>query len=259
MNELNRVLIVLGAAVWIVAMAVIIFITWAAPEEAIDRLGDFVEFLDDNDSNAGKLIISLAALAAAVLALLVIIVELAPDVEPKELHIEQAGATTIVPADALRLRLEEALLTLPDVTAARARVTTKDRAIAAALELTVTPQSNLASVTQEANRVVIDTVQTDLGLPVAGVPTVKISFGGSRAPAAPASAGTADVVGEPSVSEVETVDERIAPPETADSDYTGQTEPTEAPPAQADSSPRPLVYEESAPPAEERTEETPGA
>ena len=45
-----------------------------------------------------------------VFALLVIIIEFAPDDEPRELRVEQAGATTIIPADALRMRLEEALL-----------------------------------------------------------------------------------------------------------------------------------------------------
>jgi hypothetical protein len=185
MNEANRLLITLAAAAWIVAMAVIMFITWAAPADAIDRLGDFVEFLDENDSTAGKLIITLAALAASILALLIIIVELAPEDEPKELHVEQAGATTIIPADALRLRLEEALLSLPEVTAARSRVWSRNRGISAALELTVAHDANVANVTQEAARIVVDTVQTDLGLPVAGVPSVRIAFGGSRTGPAP--------------------------------------------------------------------------
>jgi hypothetical protein len=248
MNEANRLLIVLTAAAWIILMAVIIFITWAAPEDAIRRLGDFVEFLDDNDSNAGKLIVSLAALAAAVLALLVIIVEFAPEDERKELRVEQGGATTIVPADALRLRLEEALLALPEVTAARSRVSTRDRGIAAALDLTVTPQANLGNVTQDAVRVVIDTVQTDLGLPVTGVPTVKITFGGSKT--AVSTPHVSIPPGEPPVSQVETVDERISehPPAAAE-------EPAEG---HADSSPGPLIYDEAAAPGE-IPEEPPGS
>jgi hypothetical protein len=142
----------------------------------IDRLGDFVEYLDAHNDDAGKLIVTLSALVTVVLALLIIIVEVAPEDEERELRVEQAGATTIVPAAALRQRLEEALTGIPEVTAAKAKVSTKDKGIVAALDVTLRPNANVAAVTQEAARVVVDTVQTDLGLPVVGLPTVKISF-----------------------------------------------------------------------------------
>ena len=125
-----------------------------------------------------------------------IVVEVAPDAEPKDLRVEQAGATLVIPADALRLRLEEALLMLPDVTAARTHVWTRDKGIATSMELTVPPGVNLASVTQEAVRVVVEAIQTDLGLPVSGVPPVKIAFGGSRSPVHPTPAFTPPI-GQP--------------------------------------------------------------
>jgi hypothetical protein len=271
MNETNRLIITLLAAAVIVLMAVVIFLAWAAPDDVVDSAADVAEFLDDNNTNAGKLIVTLAALATAVLALLVIIVELAPEDDPKDLRVEQAGATTIVPADALRMRLEEALLNLPEVTSARSRVTSHSRGIAASLDLTVTPEANVANVTQEAARVVVDTVQTDLGLPVAGMPTVKVAFGGSKARAV---APTQTPLRSPApMGDVETVDERIsgAPAQTpsdpippAGAPAPGMTEqprPSHASmsdPAQlghADSSPGPMVYEESAPPSTEEPRE----
>ncbi len=180
MNEMNRYLVVLGAAALIVATAVVVFLTWAAPTESIDALADVVEFLDDNDGTAGKVVITLAALALAVLALLWIVIELAPDDEVKELRIEQAGATTIGPADALRLRLEESLLGLGGVTAARSRVWPRDKGVAVGLELTVVQTANVGDITQQAVRAVVDTLHEDLGLPVSGTPDVRIAFGGSR-------------------------------------------------------------------------------
>lgn len=177
MNETNRTAIVLFAALVVIVMAVIIFLTWAADDRVVDRLGDMVEYMDAHRDNAGRLIVTLAALIVAVLALLVIILELAPEEEEKELRVEQAGATTIVPAQALRLRLQEALLGLPPVSAARARVTTRDKGIAAILDLTVTPGTNVGALTQDAIRTVVDAVQTDLGLPVSGVPVVRVTFG----------------------------------------------------------------------------------
>jgi hypothetical protein len=237
-NDANRILIILAAAVWIVLMAALIFVTWSASDRAIDGLRDAVQFLDDNNDNIGRLIVTLAALVTVVLALLLIIVDLAPEEDERELRVEQAGATTIVPAAALRQRLEEALAALPEVTAARARVNTRDRGITAALDVTVTPEANVAQVTQEATRVVVDTVQTDLGLPVSGVPTVRVAFGGPR-PKPAASSMTQQPRPEepapaPHAAAAETVDERIA---------AGPAEPE----GTAGSSPGPMTHEPETP------------
>ncbi len=219
MNETNRSIIVLLAALWIILMGVIVFLTWAADKDTVNRLQDFVQYLDDHRTTAGRLIVTLSALTAAVLALLVIVIELAPEEQVKELRIEQAGATTIVPADALRLRLEEALTALPQVSAARVRVSSQAKGIDASLDLTVSRSANIGLVTQEAGRVVVDTIQTELGLPLARLPAVRIAFSAaaaapvassvSRPPSPPATAAA------PDVSAPETVDERVEPAPTA--------------------------------------------
>jgi len=181
-NETNRTVIVLLAAAAIVLMAVVIFVTWAAPEDAADRVQDLGEFLvAHQDSDASRLILTLGALVVVILALLTIIVELAPAEETHDLRVKQAGTTTILPAQALQQRLEEALLALPMIAAAQARVSGGDRGISTTLELTIFPDANLASATQDASRIVVDTLQTDLGLPVAGPPTVRIAFGEAKA------------------------------------------------------------------------------
>lgn len=180
MNETNRTAIVLLAALWIVLMAVAIFLTWAAPGDIIEALGDLVQDMDKNNDTAGRLIVTLGALALAVLGLLVIVLELAPEDEERELRVRQAGSTTIVPARALKSRLEEALTLLPDVNGARARVYTKDNGIATNLDLGLKPRSSVAHVTQEASRIVVDIIQTELGLPVAGLPNVRVSFGDGK-------------------------------------------------------------------------------
>ena len=180
MNETNRAAIVLLAALWIVLMAVVIFLVWAADMETVGELEDFVQYLDDHRDDASRLIVTLAALVLIVLALLLVIVELAPEEETRELRVEQAGATTIVPAEPLRLRLEEALTGIAQVTAAKARVFSHDKGIGMKLELTVTPDTNIALVTQDASRVVVETLQADLGLPVSAPPEVRIIFGPPR-------------------------------------------------------------------------------
>jgi hypothetical protein len=146
----------------------------------VGELEDFVQYLDDHRDDASRLIVTLAALVLIVLALLLIIVELAPEEETRELRVEQAGATTIVPAEPLRLRLEEALTGIAQVTAAKARVFSHDKGIGMKLHLTVTPDTNIALVTQDASRVVVETLQADLGLPISAPPEVHIIFGPPR-------------------------------------------------------------------------------
>ena len=45
MNETNRSIIVLLAALWIILMGAIIFLTWAADKDTVNRLQDFVQYL----------------------------------------------------------------------------------------------------------------------------------------------------------------------------------------------------------------------
>jgi hypothetical protein len=232
MNETNRAAIVVAAAVWIVLMAVIIYLAWGPDARAIDRLGDFVEYLDAHRDTAGRLIITLAASLAAAVALFVIVLELAPEEQARELRVEQAGATTIVPAGALRMRLEEGLVGLPDVQAAKTRVASRDKGVSALLDLTITSGTNVATVTQEANRVVVDIIQTELGLPLAGLPTVRINFAPRREPVASSVSRPPEGASRPAIlpeeaelGETETVDERF------------EAEPKEAPPPAEDRGP----------------------
>lgn len=247
-NDANRTLIVLVAALWIVAMAVLIFFTWTADADIIDGIGDFQEYLADHNDDAGKLIVTLGALVAAVLALIVIIIEVAPEDEERELRVEQAGATTIVPASALRQRLEEAVTAIPQITAAKARVSTRDKGIATALDITLLPSANVAAITQEASRVVIDTVQTDLGLPVVGVPTVKIAF---------APAGTVEATPAPAPAAPPVPPEQPEPAPAGDErveEWFGASPPPEEPPAAPAESPwaQPAPPEPESPPGEPR-------
>ena len=251
-NDANRTLIVLVAALWIVAMAVLIFFTWTADADIIDGIGDFQEYLADHNDDAGKLIVTLGALVAAVLALIVIIIEVAPEDEERELRVEQAGATTIVPAGALRQRLEEAVTAIPQITAAKARVSTRDKGIATALDITLLPSANVAAVTQEASRVVIDTVQTDLGLPVVGVPTVKIAL----APAGTVEAAPAPAPAAPPVPPEQPAD---APaPEDRVEEWFGSSPPPEEPPLPVEEQPTPPEENSWAQPAPPDPESPPG-
>jgi hypothetical protein len=251
-NEANRLFIVILAAAVIVVMAVIIFLTWSADTDVIDRIGDFAEYLEAHNDDAGKLIVTLAALVVVVLSFLLIILELAPEEEERELRVKQAGAVTIVPAGALRQRLEEALRTRPGITAARARVSTGDKGIATNLNLTVAPSSNIAAVSQDAVRVAVDTIQNDLGLPVHGVPTVRVTFADGKDRPAPVASS---VIKPPETPATAGTDE---PRPWSMQDRTSTANPTSEPAALPD---EPYAAQVSGPPmpVDESPEDQPGA
>jgi hypothetical protein len=262
-NDANRMLIVLVAAATIVLMSVLIFLTWTADTDVIDKVGDLSEYLDAHNDDAGKMIITLSALIVVVLSLLMIIMELAPEDEEKELRVKQAGATTIVPAAALKGRIEEALVALPEVTAAKAKVNTKDNGIATALDLTLVPGANISAVTQDSARVVTDTIQTDLGLPVAGIPTVRVTYGDGKKQPVASSVSRGPTGGEPAPGPT---DEPIAPevsvpPVPVTEPATPVPEPpppppswTQQPSAEAETPNPPTPAPEAAPDPETQTE-----
>ena len=176
MNEVNRVGVVLISAAVIVLAAAVILLSWTEYARIVDAFGDFVEYLVVHEDAAAKVIITLGALTIAVIATLVIVIELSPQEDQRELRLEHGGTTTIVPADVLRLDIEEAILTLPAVTGARADVASHRGKIAVGIELTVIPETNVAVISQEATAALAHRLE-EAGLPLSQAPRLHITFG----------------------------------------------------------------------------------
>jgi phosphotransferase system glucose/maltose/N-acetylglucosamine-specific IIC component len=177
-DAFNRATVVGLAFAWVILMALVILLTWGADTETIDRLGDLVSYLNDHTDNASKLILSLGAAALIVLSLTVIVAELVPAEPAGQVHVESVtGATAILPTEAIIQRLEQELLSLPQVQEAQAMVATRDRGLAVALNLTLAPDANVASATEEACRLAQETIEQQIGVALIGLPTVQIRFG----------------------------------------------------------------------------------
>jgi len=178
-DALNRAAVVGLAFAWVILMALVILLTWGADSETIDRLGDLVSYLNDHTDNASKLILTLGAAALIVLSLTIIVAELVP-AEPAaaQVRLESiTGATAILPAEAITQRLELELRSLPQVQEAQAMVASRDRGLAVALNLTLAPDANVSSATEEACRLAQETIEQKIGVALVGLPTVQIRFG----------------------------------------------------------------------------------
>jgi len=176
-DAFNRAAIVGLAFAWVIIMALVILLTWGADSESIDRLGDLVSYLNDHTDNASKLILTLGAAALIVLALMVIVAELVPAEPTAEVRLESVtGATAILPMEAITQRLEEELRSLSQVQEAQAMVAARDKGLAVGMQLTLTPDANVSSATEEACRVAQDTIEQKIGVALVGLPTVQIRF-----------------------------------------------------------------------------------
>jgi hypothetical protein len=176
-DAFNRGLIVALAAIWVIFMAVVILVAWAADTETIDRLGDLVRYLDDHTDNASKLILTLGALALVVLCLIVIVAELAPAGPSVDIRLEGVtGATAVLSTEDINQRIEQEVTALPQVKESKASVTARDRGLAVALNLVLGPDANVPEATEEACRVTQETIEQKIGVALVGLPTVQIRF-----------------------------------------------------------------------------------
>ena len=182
MDAFNRAAIVGLAFAWVILMALVILLAWGADSETIDRLGDLVSYLNDHTDNASKLILTLGAAALIVLSLIVIVAELVPAEPAAQVRLESVtGATAILPTEAITQRLEQELRSLPQVQDAQAMVAARDRGLAVALNLTLAPDANVSSTTEEACRLAQETIEQKIGVALVGLPTVQIRFGPAAA------------------------------------------------------------------------------
>ena len=190
MDAFNRGTIVALAAIWVILMAVVILVTWAADTETIDRLGDLVRYLDDHTDNASKLILTLGASSLIVLCLIVIVAELTPAGPSAEIRLEGVtGATAILSTEDINQRIEQEVTALPQVKESKASVTARDRGLAVALNLVLGPDANVPEATEEACRVTQETIEQKIGVILVGLPKVQITFSLPEEKAAPTTEG----------------------------------------------------------------------
>ncbi|HXG35777.1 MAG TPA: hypothetical protein VNL15_02285 [Dehalococcoidia bacterium] len=164
MQRVNRSAIVLVTALLIAVVVTATFFVWADSALLIERLDDLVQYLQAHNNDSGRLIFTLAALLVVVLAILVIILELAPESQPQELHVRSQGSMLIVPTSLAARRLEEALLAVPGVREATAKPSSRDGKVAVDASLLAEENSSFSGLADMATQALASTLQNELGI-----------------------------------------------------------------------------------------------
>ena len=192
MDLANRFVVILLALLVVFAAALVVLLAWAAGPESVDRLGDFVQYLDEHAEDAGsKVILSMGGLVVALLALIVVFVELAPpEAATVPVRDVQAG-NAVLSTEAVARRVQEQVARVPHVTQSTATVAARGKGVEVSLELQVDPDTNLTDTSEAACQAVLEVVTSQLGVELAKLPQVKLHFAEARlAPeASPPSAG----------------------------------------------------------------------
>jgi len=187
MDIANRLAIVLLALLIIFAVAVVVLFTWAAAPESVERLSDFVGFLDDHAEDDGsRVILTLGAAVVALLALVIVIVELTPPQAERVPVRDVRAGDALLSTDAIAQRLRQEISAVPHVTQTKATVSARGKGVEIDLELHVDPETNLALTSEEACRAVENLLTNRLSVEMARPPRLNLRYSELRLAGAPA-------------------------------------------------------------------------
>jgi len=150
MNLFNRAVLVLLCLALATAAIAVIVLAWTAPAESIDRLRDAADWLDDHNQDLEKSILTAAAAAVALVALVVVAMEVLPRPTGHVQVTDLQAGNAVLSTAAIGQRVEEAVNRVSHVSDVRASVKAKRKGVLVDLDLHVDPEANLASVTDEA-------------------------------------------------------------------------------------------------------------
>ena len=225
MTLLNRLVIaVLLLAVVVLAVSIVV-LAWAKPDDSIDWLRDAVEWMDDNNDDLPKIVLTVTASLVALISLTLFVLEVVPPsgAEVKVVGIKTADA--VLSTAAIAQRIEEAVRQVPNVADVKTSVRARRKAVEVSMDLHVDPEASLAAVADGAIDATRNVLAEKVHVELSGPPRVRLHYRELRlprpaaVPAARPSAGPAAppppaedaAVGESNTSQPGDGDERSIP------------------------------------------------
>ena len=210
MDVTNRVIIVAGAFVWIFLVLVLILLAWGAPENSIDRLGDFVEYLDDHTDDVSRVILTLGGVILVLVAVVLIIAEVTPPATAAVKVQQVKAGSAVISTQEIEQRVEQEVGSVPHVSQAAVKVVGRGRGVELDLDLHVDPEANLTEAAEEACQRARELAEGKMGIALLRPPRAHLHYKELHlAAAAEAPSTEADV--EPAEADVEPPDEAAEP------------------------------------------------
>jgi hypothetical protein len=175
-NTFNRFVLIFLCLVLVVAAVAIISLTWTIPNRSINWLSDAVQWMDDNDGDMEKALLTSISAFIGLVAVIVLLIELIPRRGPAVQVTDTASGSATLPAAAIAQRIEEAVVQVPHVSEVRANVKSKRKGVIVGLDLQVDPEANLATVTDEACQTASEVLTQRVHVTLLKPPTAKLHY-----------------------------------------------------------------------------------
>jgi hypothetical protein len=176
MNTFNRILLILVCLTLLVVAVAIIVLTWTIPNRTIGWLADAVQWMDDNDGDREKALLTTVSAFVGLVATIVLLIQLIPRRGPAVRVTDLTLSAATLSTAAIGQRIEEAVCQVPNVADVRANVKSKRRGVLVDIDLHVEPEANLATVTDEACKVAQETLTERVHVTLLKPPKVRLHY-----------------------------------------------------------------------------------
>ncbi|HEX5142009.1 MAG TPA: alkaline shock response membrane anchor protein AmaP [Dehalococcoidia bacterium] len=176
MNTFNRAVLVTLCVLLIVAAVWVIVLTWTIPNRSINWLQDAANWLDDNDGDLEKALLTTISASIGLIATIVVLIELIPRRGPDVRVTDLSRGDATLSTAAIGQRIEEAVCQVPNVAEVRATVKARKKGVLVGLDLQVDPDANLATVTDEACQVAEDVLTNRVHVSLLRPPTARLHY-----------------------------------------------------------------------------------
>ena len=176
MNVFNRIVVLLLLVAVIAAATAVAVLTWTIPNKTINWLADAVQWMDDNDGDTEKALLTAGAIVVGLLALIALVVEVLPRRRNDVRIIDVQGAQASLSTAAVAQRLEEAVRQVPHVADTKAYVRARRKGVEVDMDLHVDPDANLADVTGAASTAIRDVLSSRMHVALVAPPRTRLHY-----------------------------------------------------------------------------------
>jgi hypothetical protein len=176
MNMFNRVVLIVISVLLVAAAIAVISLTWTIPNRSVNWLADAAQWIDDNDGDLEKTLLTTVSAFIGLVAVIVLLIELIPRRGPAVQVTNLTSGTATLSAAAIGQRIEEAVVQVPHVSEVRAEVKSRKKGVLVALDLQVDPEANLATVTDEAIQMATEVLTDRVHVALIRPPTARLHY-----------------------------------------------------------------------------------
>jgi len=172
-DNVNKAIIVVLLLIWVILWAGAIVVALVSSAEVISTANGVASFLERYNTIYTRLMFTVIGFVFILVALLLLVAELAPSGVPAVRLSQVAGGTALLTTDAIVQRLKYEVEHLEQVGEVKPEVKSRGKVVSIRLDLRTAPQADIVKKTEEVFGVVREVIE-EMGVSLYRLPTVYI-------------------------------------------------------------------------------------